>query len=58
MGLVDEIHAFVFPVLLGNGKKWISGVPLTKLRFLGMEELYDGVVMMRYGVNETHPLST
>jgi len=58
MGLVDEIHAFVFPVLLGSGKKWISGVPLTKLRFLGMEALYGGVVMMRYRVLATHPLNT
>jgi dihydrofolate reductase len=55
MGLVDEVHAFVVPVVLGSGRKWISGVPPTKLRLLGAEEPGDGVVLMRYGVLATHP---
>jgi dihydrofolate reductase len=48
-GLVDELHLFVFPIALGQGKRlWDDGVDATKLA-LEHHDVYDnGVVHLGY----------
>jgi dihydrofolate reductase len=48
-GLVDELHLFVFPIALGQGKRlWDDGVGATKLA-LEHHDVYDnGVVHLGY----------
>ena len=49
-GLVDDLHLFVYPIALGNGKRlWADGVDPAKLR-LKEHDVYDnGVVHLDYG---------
>jgi dihydrofolate reductase len=51
-GLVDDLHLFVYPVALGQGKRlWADGVDQTKLT-LKEHDVYDnGVVHLAYGPN-------
>jgi dihydrofolate reductase len=49
-GLVDDLHLFVYPVALGNGKRfWADGVDPTKLALKGSEAYDNGVVHLHYG---------
>lgn len=48
-GLVDEIHAYVSPVVVGGGKPFISGLAgRLELRLLGVQTFASGVVQLRY----------
>jgi dihydrofolate reductase len=48
LNMVDEIYAFIFPVLIGSGKKWITADALKKLTLIETRTFEDGVVMVRY----------
>lgn len=51
LGLLDEYHVFVQPVVLGGGKPFFeAGRPL-RLRLLGQEDLPEGVVALRYAAS-------
>jgi dihydrofolate reductase len=48
-GLVDELHLFVFPVVLGSGMKlFADGGVQTKLALTGAESYESGVVHLDY----------
>ena len=56
-GLVDEIHLFVVPILLGGGKRALPSNVLVKLDLLEERRLADGWVYLRYRVAEVIPPS-
>ena len=51
MGLLDEVCLFVFPVLVGGGKKWITGDRLNTLRLVETRQFDGGVLMLRYRIS-------
>ncbi len=48
-GLVDEIHAYLNPVITGGGKPFLSGGRLD-LTLLGVQTFTSGVVQLRYAL--------
>jgi len=53
LNLVDEIYAFIFPILLGGGRKWISVNSLNNLHLVETKQFEDGVLMVHYVVDHT-----
>jgi len=47
-GLVDEYHAFVYPVLVGAGKAAFSGHGQIRLELLEEHRFSNGIVYLRY----------
>lgn len=48
-GVVDELHAWIFPVVLGGGKRlFAEGLPATGLELLGAKTATSGVVIATY----------
>jgi dihydrofolate reductase len=48
--LVDDLHLFVYPVALGQGKRlWDDGVDQTKLTLKEQDAYDNGVVHLNYG---------
>lgn len=48
--LLDELHLWVFPVIVGSGPRVLDGVvPTTHLLLLGTTPLDSGIVIHRYG---------
>jgi dihydrofolate reductase len=48
--LVDDLHLFVYPVALGQGKRlWDEGVDQTKLTLKEQDAYNNGVVHLNYG---------
>jgi dihydrofolate reductase len=47
-GLVDELHLFVVPVVLGGGKPWLSEGLRLNLQLLDTERFAKGTVHLRY----------
>jgi len=51
LGLIDEVHMYVAPVLLGSGKPMFQGIPgPLRLEPLEVREL-PGVTLLRYAVS-------
>lgn len=48
--LVDELHTFTFPVLLGSGKRLLAGPPPSELTLLRSSVSPSGVVSSAYRV--------
>jgi len=48
-GLVDEIHLFVTPVVVGGGKQFLSGNLRLRLELLDEHRFGNGVVHLHYG---------
>ena len=48
--LVDEYHAFICPVILGQGKPALPNDLRTELTLLDERQLSNGVIYVRYGV--------
>ena len=52
-GLVDEIHAYVNPVVVGSGKPMFAELDgLLELKLLGVETFSGGVVQLRYAPSD------
>ena len=52
-GLVDEIHLFISPVLVGGGKPALPEIKKTRLELLGQQRFGNGVVHLHYAVKTT-----
>lgn len=49
LGLIDEYHLYLLPVVLGSGKPFFaSGALPTGLELIGAEQLPEGVVLVKY----------
>jgi dihydrofolate reductase len=48
MNLVDEIYAFIFPVLIGGGRKWLDVDAVKILNLIETKQFDDGVLMVHY----------
>jgi dihydrofolate reductase len=51
-GLVDELHQFVNPVIVGGGTGWLPGDIRLKLELLDEHRFNGGVVYLRYRVGD------
>jgi dihydrofolate reductase len=52
-GLVDALHLFVYPILLGSGRRlWAEGTEPTRLALAGSEAYSNGIVHLVYGPGE------
>jgi len=49
-GLVDELQAFVVPVLVGGGRRWLPDGVRVGLELLDERRFANGAVYARYGV--------
>jgi dihydrofolate reductase len=47
-GLVDELHLFVVPVVVGGGKHWLSGGFRLNLELVDTRRFASGVTYARY----------
>lgn len=52
-GLVDQIHLFISPVLVGGGKPALPEIKETRLELLGQQRFGNGVVHLHYAVKTT-----
>ncbi len=52
-GVVDQLHLFVVPVVVGGGKRWLPDQARLELELELLETRHfgSGVVFLRYGVN-------
>jgi len=48
-GLVDELHLFVTPIIVGGGNGWLPDGVRVKLELLDERHFGGGVVYLRYG---------
>jgi len=58
--LVDEIHVFTFPIVIGSGKKWISTNQKIELEKYESRDFENGVILTKYKVknNMSNDLTT
>jgi dihydrofolate reductase len=48
LGLIDEYHLVVVPIILGTGKLLFKDVKKTNLKLLGAREFKNGIVLLKY----------
>jgi dihydrofolate reductase len=51
-GLVDEVHLFLFPIMVGGGKRALPDGVLIGLELLGERRFANGVVHLHYRVGD------
>ncbi len=49
-GVVDELHLFAIPVVVGAGKRWLAGGGLRGLTLLDTRRFASGVMFLSYGL--------
>jgi dihydrofolate reductase len=49
-GLVDECHFFLWPIVIGGGKRMLPDNVRTKLELLDEHRFHNGVVHLHYSV--------
>jgi dihydrofolate reductase len=49
-GLVDELHFFAVPVVVGGGKRWLSDGPHRRLTLADTRRFASGVMFLRYRI--------
>jgi dihydrofolate reductase len=49
-GLIDEVYQFVFPIMIGSGKKWITNHEPVFFKRIESREFLNGVIMLHYKV--------
>jgi len=49
LGLIDEYHLVVVPIILGAGKSLFKDVKMMNLKLLGAKEFKNGIVLLKYG---------
>ena len=47
-GLLDELHLWVFPVLVGSGQRLIEGIPTTHLELVDTTRFGSGIIANTY----------
>ena len=47
-GLLDELHVWIFPVLVGGGQRLIDGIDVTHLELVGTTPFESGIVVNAY----------
>jgi len=50
-GLMDEIYRFIFPIMVGSGKKWLTNSGVVRFDLIGTHEFAGGVVMLHYKID-------
>ena len=50
LGLIDEVYQFIFPVMIGAGKKWLECKETTYFDQVESLDFMNGVVMLHYKV--------
>ena len=50
LGLLDEVYLYVFPVLVGSGRRWLECRDFIRLRKAETREFGGGVVLARYEI--------
>ena len=51
-GLIDELHVWVFPVLVGKGQGLIDGIETTHLNLVETTRFASGIVVLTYAPKE------
>jgi len=51
-GLVNEIYASVYPLILGEGIKIVNGSCPVKLQLIGTKSLHHGIMQLHYTVHK------
>jgi dihydrofolate reductase len=49
-GLIDELYRFIFPVMIGSGKKWLTNIEPIIFQRLESRDFVNGVTMLHYQV--------
>jgi dihydrofolate reductase len=47
-GLLDELHIWIFPVLVGSGQRLIDGIAITHLELVATTSFKSGIVVNAY----------
>ncbi len=50
--LVDEIMIFIYPIVIGNGTKWLGSIRNVQLEMMEVREFNNGIVMIHYSVKK------
>jgi dihydrofolate reductase len=50
--LIDELHVWVFPVLVGKGQRLIDGIETTHLNLVETTRFASGIVVLTYAPKE------
>jgi dihydrofolate reductase len=49
-GLIDEIIQFIFPIMIGTGKKWLKSSQIINFERIDYKEFLNGVIMLHYKI--------
>lgn len=49
-GLIDEVYQFIYPIMIGSGKKWLTNTSPIHYQIVESREFSKSVVMLHYKV--------